>query len=324
MKERIKKIFLKAFGYMGVVDTQIRSYNRLKKAMPGRSENEILNRLIFSRIRALPRIAPEEEELAHYGPLIDNPNKTLEDVIWEIIFFENLKSRTNILLKKKIPPEVIETWILEARQYIKERTSKIKPRKSMESTWEQDVNNMFNSKSTTELELRAFCTYFTLKARIYTEVLSDVLEILNSEGLDVERGIWIAVFGKLTGATICVMDRTVLQHFKSKQDDVNSFVAHVFNTFLWDFGERKETLLGYMIANDPSLGDGQVVWPLGSQICEVVGREDASLAMKITTFREQIAKIGAETTLDILGAPFDELKEKMLKLNYATPTQIPR
>ena len=127
-----KRIFSKLFGYMGVVDTQISIYNRLKKAMPELSENDILNKLILSRIKAPLGIASKEEEYAHYEPLLDNSNKTLEDVIWEIIFFEYLKTRTNELLKKKIPPEAITTWISEVRQYIKERVSKIKPQKRKE------------------------------------------------------------------------------------------------------------------------------------------------------------------------------------------------
>jgi len=113
---------------------------------------------------------------------------------------------------------------------------------------------MFNSKNTTELQLRAFCTYSVLKDRIYTEVLPDVLEILNSEGLDVESDIWTTVWGKLTSATIYLMTQTVLQHFKSKQDDADSFNVLVFNTFLRDFDERKETLIEYERDN-PSLGD---------------------------------------------------------------------
>jgi len=140
MKEKIKKIFSKVFGYtrvvdskvfgyMGVVDTQISVYNNLKKAMPELSENEILNKLILSRIKTLPRIASKEEEKTHYKPLLDNSNKTLEDVIWEIIFFEFFENRTNELLKKKIPPEAITpeaitTWISEQKR--KERSSKIK------------------------------------------------------------------------------------------------------------------------------------------------------------------------------------------------------
>ena len=187
--------------------------------------------------------------------------------------------------------------------------------KNMESTWKQVVNDMFNSKNTTELQLRAFCTYNVLKDRIYTKVLSDVLEVLSNEGVDVESDIWITVWGKLTSATIYLMTQTVLQHFKNKQDDADSFNILVFNTFLKDFNERKETLIEYERVN-PSLGNSQVLWALDSQICKAVGREDAFLAIKITTFWEQIAKIEAETTLGILGASFDELKEKMLKLNY--------
>jgi hypothetical protein len=117
---------------MGVVDTQISIYNRMKKAMPELSENDILNELILSRIKAPLGTASKKEEYAHYEPLLDNTNKTLEDVIWEIIFFEYLKTKTNELLKKKIPPEAITTWISEVRQYIKQRVSKIKPQKRKE------------------------------------------------------------------------------------------------------------------------------------------------------------------------------------------------
>ena len=56
--------------------------------MPALSENGILNELILSRIKAPLGPASKEEEYAHYKPLLDNSNKTLEDVIWEIVFFE--------------------------------------------------------------------------------------------------------------------------------------------------------------------------------------------------------------------------------------------
>ena len=115
---------------MGVVDTQISVYNRLKKVMPELSENDILNALILSRIKTPLGPVSKKEEHAHYKPLLDNSNKTLEDVILEIIFFEYFKIR--MIKLKEFPPELIPTRILEAGQYVKERTSKIKPRKRKE------------------------------------------------------------------------------------------------------------------------------------------------------------------------------------------------
>ena len=132
MKEKIKRIFSKLFGYMGVVDTQISIYNRMKKTMPELSENDILKELILSRIKAPLGSVSKKEEHAHYKPLLDNSDKTLEDVILEIIFFEYFKIRMNKLLKKEIPPELIPTRISEVRKYIKERVSKIKPQKRKE------------------------------------------------------------------------------------------------------------------------------------------------------------------------------------------------
>lgn len=114
-----------SLGYRGVVDTQIKVYSKLKKKYPKASENDLLNSLIISRIKALPKVAPKEEEYNHYKLLLDNSNKTLEDVIWEIIFYENLKSRTDELLKKKVPPKELVNWMLEVRKYIKENVSKI-------------------------------------------------------------------------------------------------------------------------------------------------------------------------------------------------------
>lgn len=124
----LKAILLKifpSFGYKGVVDTQICIYNKLKKKIPGISENELLNRLIISRIKAPPRVASRKEEYAHYEPLLNNPNKALKDVIWKIVFYEYFESRTDKCLMKKVPPESIVDALSEAKEYIKERVNKI-------------------------------------------------------------------------------------------------------------------------------------------------------------------------------------------------------
>jgi len=119
MKEKIKKIFSKAFGYMGVVDTQIKNYNRLKKAMPELSEDEILNKLIFSRIKAPPRIGSEEEEYAYYEPLLHNPLKDLELVILHIVSYEFIESRKEKI--KMIPYDYVIKFQCEYARYIQEK-----------------------------------------------------------------------------------------------------------------------------------------------------------------------------------------------------------
>lgn len=185
----------------------------------------------------------------------------------------------------------------------------------MKPSWEQIVNDIFKSENITELQLRAFCTYNILKDRIYTEVLPEVLKILNKEGLDIES-IWITVWGKLISAAIYLMVQTVSQYFKDNKNDADNFNKLVFATFLEDFNEQKETLLEYE-KNNQTLGRGQMIWALGSQICKAIGREDPNLIIKINIlFWEQIAWIEARTTWNILKMPLDKLKEKMLKLNY--------
>lgn len=79
--------------YKGVINTQISIYNRLKSGVPEMPENDLLNHLIISRIKSRPRVASQEEEYAHYKPLLENPDKTLEDVIWAIVEYEYILSR---------------------------------------------------------------------------------------------------------------------------------------------------------------------------------------------------------------------------------------
>ena len=81
------------FNYQGVINTQIRIYNRIKKYNPEMSENERLNYLINTRIRSLPRVASREEEQSYYDEILDKPNKTLEEVLWVIVGYEFIQSR---------------------------------------------------------------------------------------------------------------------------------------------------------------------------------------------------------------------------------------
>ena len=94
----IQALMLKIFpfiGYRGVINTQISIYNRLKKRAPEMPENELLNSLITSRMKAWPKVSSEEEY--YYTELLGNPDKTLEDVIWTIVGYEYIQSRVGEL-----------------------------------------------------------------------------------------------------------------------------------------------------------------------------------------------------------------------------------
>ncbi|HEX74042.1 MAG TPA: hypothetical protein G4N93_02715 [Dehalococcoidia bacterium] len=113
----IKGFLLKvspSLGYEGVINTQINIYNRLRKRAPEMPENDLLNRVIISRIRALPRVASEEEEYAHYRPLVKNPYKTLEDVIWAIVDYEYILSREEHIFNQFSQMGLSEPQILTA------------------------------------------------------------------------------------------------------------------------------------------------------------------------------------------------------------------
>jgi len=79
--------------YRDVIRTQVSIYNTLKKHKPSMPENELLNEVIISRMRALPRIGTKEEEQDYYAQILERQDKTLEDVIWAIIDYEFILSR---------------------------------------------------------------------------------------------------------------------------------------------------------------------------------------------------------------------------------------
>jgi len=121
----LRKIFLKTFGYMSVADTQIAIYKKTKRLEPEWSEDDVLNYLINTRLKSIPRIASKKEEYFHCQSLLKNPRKTIEDVIWEIIYYEYFESREDSL-KRKAPAESLEKAKEEARRYIKEKVSELK------------------------------------------------------------------------------------------------------------------------------------------------------------------------------------------------------
>ena len=93
IKVFLLEAFSSLFGYKGVINTQINVYNRLKKRMPEIPENELLNELITSRAKAPPKVGSKEQEQEYYTQFLENPNKTLGDVIWAIIDYEFIRSR---------------------------------------------------------------------------------------------------------------------------------------------------------------------------------------------------------------------------------------
>lgn len=93
IKLSLRKLLSSLCDYQGVIKTQVSVYNRLKKHNPEMPENELLNKLIDSRMRAWPSMGSKEEEQAYYAQLLASQNKTLEDVIWAIIDYEFIRSR---------------------------------------------------------------------------------------------------------------------------------------------------------------------------------------------------------------------------------------
>ena len=130
-KGLINAFLLKIFpslGPKGVVDTQISVYNRLKRKFPTASENDILNSLVMSRVKAPPRVAPLQEEYVHYKLLLQNLDKTLEDVIWAIVEYEYILSREKDIFNQFSKMSFSPTFVLAEmndekvrwRRYIKE------------------------------------------------------------------------------------------------------------------------------------------------------------------------------------------------------------
>jgi hypothetical protein len=93
IKRTIRKALSSSSDYLDVIKTQISAYNRLKKYNPGMPENELLNKVIISRMRAWPRIGSKEQNQTYYAQFLESPNKALEDVIWAIIDYEFILSR---------------------------------------------------------------------------------------------------------------------------------------------------------------------------------------------------------------------------------------
>lgn len=127
----LAKVF-PSLSYKGVVDTQVSIYNRLKGMAPGIAENDVLNKLITSRIRAPLGPAPKDEEYTHYAPLLHNSHKTLEEVILAIVEYEYIVSREREIHERLSRMGYSELGILakkeeqtrEMSSYIQERIRK--------------------------------------------------------------------------------------------------------------------------------------------------------------------------------------------------------
>ena len=114
IKGLLSSLLLKIFpslGYRGVVNVQITVYNRLRLKYPKASENDLLNSLIMSRIESFPAMTSSVIERAHYRPLLENPDKTLYDVIWAIIEYENILSREDDIQAKFARMELPQSFV---------------------------------------------------------------------------------------------------------------------------------------------------------------------------------------------------------------------
>ena len=128
VKSIISGLLLRIFpslGPKGVVDTQIAVYERLNKKYPTASENDLLTSLIMSRIKAPLSPTTTQEEYAHYEALLQDPNKTLKDVVWAIVEYEYLLSRgEELLLDNPATDAAIarfsEKWLKHIDERVKE------------------------------------------------------------------------------------------------------------------------------------------------------------------------------------------------------------
>ena len=139
----IQAFILKIFpflGYEGVINTQINIYKKMKRAAPSDiPENEILNYLIDTRVRSLPRISSQESELDYYLPILENTDKTLEDVVWSIVEYEYFLSCEDKVISKLqrmgIPPEEIPAEIEKLKQ---------KPKIYLKRKIDKEIKNRFS------------------------------------------------------------------------------------------------------------------------------------------------------------------------------------
>jgi len=116
-------------SYKDTVKTQITIYNRLKKKFPNASENDLLNSLIMSRTRAVPRVDSLGGEFNYYTFLLEKSNKNLQEVVWEIVNYENFESRkqkvhnkfSRMNFSEKDILIMIDQWRKDCKEYINKR-----------------------------------------------------------------------------------------------------------------------------------------------------------------------------------------------------------
>ena len=130
-------LLLKIFPFLGskgVVGTQIKVYKKMKKKYSTASKNDLLNALIMSRIKTPLSPSNYQEELIHYESILQNTNKTLEDVILAIVEYEYILSRKEEIYTRlsKINPSSIT---------IQEEINKEKGK------WKQYIENIVKKQS---------------------------------------------------------------------------------------------------------------------------------------------------------------------------------
>jgi len=123
-------IIIPSAGPKGVINTQISVYRRLKKRFPAASEDDILNSLIMSRCNTQLGFSSRQKEIVHYKAILNNKNKTIEDVIWAIVEYEYILSRGEQFHKELLeigaePMDVTEE-IVHYRKYVTKRVEEMK------------------------------------------------------------------------------------------------------------------------------------------------------------------------------------------------------
>jgi len=117
-----KKLSDMPVSYGAVVNKQINIYLELKKQHTASTENEILDILLTSRIRTYSMLPQPsfKKQLVYYKPLLEDDEKTLDDVIFHIVWYEFIISRQDWVAKHSTPRE-LRSFEIEVEKYISDQ-----------------------------------------------------------------------------------------------------------------------------------------------------------------------------------------------------------
>lgn len=120
---QFEKKFFSIPGFFGaVVSKQIDVYLDLKRRYTASTENDILNMLLTSRIKTYSMLPQSSygNHLEYYDPLLDDDEKTLDDVIFDIVWYEFIISRQDWVAKHSTSRE-LRTFEIEVEKYISDQ-----------------------------------------------------------------------------------------------------------------------------------------------------------------------------------------------------------